>query len=145
MMEILETEPGVIAVKFSGRMRGDEIDEVTTLVERSLEAHERTHVYVEVHDNFSFDVGAMAACLPRGAAMLTRLDRFGRIAIVSEQRFVLRRGGADVQLHARTGRDPVAPFAEEELGLACFAHRIFLRTVVAVTALVSPGPAEAHP
>ena len=88
MMEILQTEPGVIAVKFSGRMKAEEIDEVTTLVERSLEAHERTHIYVEIHDNFSFDVGAMAACLPRGAAMLTRLDRFGRIAIVSEQRWI---------------------------------------------------------
>ena len=88
MLEILETEPGVIAVKLSGRMKAGDMDEVTTLVERSIEAHERTHVYVEIHDNFSFDVGAMAACLPRGAAMLTKLDRFGRIAIVSEQRWI---------------------------------------------------------
>jgi hypothetical protein len=88
MMEILETEPGVIAVKFSGRMKPEEMDEVTTLVERSIEAHERTHVYVEIHDNFSFDVGVMAAHLPRAAAMLTRLDRFGRIAVVSEQRWI---------------------------------------------------------
>ncbi|HET9639258.1 MAG TPA: STAS/SEC14 domain-containing protein [Allosphingosinicella sp.] len=88
MMEILETEPGVIAVKFSGRMRAEEIDEVATLVECSLEANERTHVYVEIHDNFSFDVGAMAAYLPRGAAMLTKLDRFGRIAVVTEERWI---------------------------------------------------------
>lgn len=88
MMEILETEPGVIAVKFSGRMKAEEIDEITILVERSLEAHGRTHLYVEIHDNFRFDLGAMAAYLPRGAAMLTKLDRFGRIAVVSEQRWI---------------------------------------------------------
>ena len=88
MMEILETEPGVIAVKFNGRMRGDEIDEVTTLVERSLEEHERTHIYIEIHDNFSFDVGAMAAYAPRGAAMLTKLARFGRIAVVTQERWI---------------------------------------------------------
>lgn len=88
MMEILETEPGVIALKLSGGMKAGEMDEAVTLVERSLEAHERTHVYVEIHDNFSFDVGAVAACLPRAAAMLTKLDRFGRIAIVSEQRWI---------------------------------------------------------
>lgn len=88
MMEILETEPGVIAVKFNGRMRGDEIDEVTTLVERSLDERERTHIYIEIHDNFSFDVGAMAAYAPRGAAMLTKLARFGRIAVVTEERWI---------------------------------------------------------
>lgn len=88
MIEILETEPGVIALKISGRMRGEEFDELTTLVERSLEAHERTHVYIEIHDNFSFDVSAMAAYLPRGAAMLTKLERFGRIAIVTEERWI---------------------------------------------------------
>ncbi|MGA9580851.1 MAG: STAS/SEC14 domain-containing protein [Allosphingosinicella sp.] len=88
MMEILETEPGTIAVKFNGRMRGEEIDEVTTLVERSLDEHERTHIYVEIHDNFSVDVAAIAANAPRGAAMLTKLDRFGRIAVVTEKRWV---------------------------------------------------------
>ena len=88
MMEILETEPGVIAVKLSGRMRREEIEEITALVERSLEEHERTHIYVEVHDNFSVDLGAVAANAPRGAAMLKKLDRFGRIAVVAEQRWV---------------------------------------------------------
>ena len=88
MIEILETEPGVIALKISGRMRGEELNEVTSLVERSLEAHESTHVYIEIHDNFSFDVSAMAAYLPRGAAMLTKLDRFGRIAVVTEERWI---------------------------------------------------------
>jgi len=88
MIEILETEPGVIALKISDRMKGEELDEITTLVERSLEAHERTHVYVEIHDNFRFDVGAMAAYLPRGAAMLTKLHRFGRIAVVTEERWI---------------------------------------------------------
>lgn len=88
MMENLDTEPGVIAVKLSGRMKAEEMDEAAALVERSLEAHERTHVYVEIHDNFSFDVGAFAAYLPRAAAMLPKLDRFGRIAVVSEQRWI---------------------------------------------------------
>ena len=37
MMEILDTEPGVIAVKLSGRLRGGELEEMTVLVERSLE------------------------------------------------------------------------------------------------------------
>ena len=88
MMEILETEPGVIAAKFSGRLRSEDFEEITTLVERSLEEHERTHIYVEIHDNFSVDLGALAANAPRGAAMLTKLDRFGRIAVVTEQRWV---------------------------------------------------------
>jgi stage II sporulation SpoAA-like protein len=84
MMEILETEPGVIAAKFSGQFRREEIEEITALVERSLDEHERTHIYVEIHDNFTVDLGAVAANAPRGAAMLTKLDRFGRIAVVTE-------------------------------------------------------------
>lgn len=88
MMEILETGPGVIAAKFSGRLGREEIEEIADLVERSLETHERTHVYVEIHDNFRVDVGALAASAPRGAAMLTKLHRFGRIAVVTEERWV---------------------------------------------------------
>jgi hypothetical protein len=84
MIEILDTEPEVIALKLDGRLGREELDEVTTLVERSLEAHERTHIYVEIHDDFSFDVGAVASYAPRGAAMLTKLHRFGRIAVVTD-------------------------------------------------------------
>lgn len=88
MMEILETEPGVIAAKFNGRLGREEIEEVTALVERSLEAHPRTHVYIEIHDDFRLDLAALAAYAPRGAAMLTKLDRFGRIAVVTEKSWV---------------------------------------------------------
>ncbi len=42
-----------------------------------------------------------------------------------EQGFVLGRRGADVEAQAGARGDPVAPFAEEELGLVRFEHLVF--------------------
>jgi hypothetical protein len=88
MIEIIPTADDVIALKMSGRATRDDLMKVADLVEASLAAREKTHVYAEVEDFSGLDLAAFGDYLPRAFAMMGKLDRFGRVAIVSDMAWV---------------------------------------------------------
>lgn len=88
MIDIFKTTDGVIALSVAGHLEQSELEQITALVERSLAENEKTHLFVEVRDFSGFDPAALADYLPRAFAMLKRLHRFGRIAVVADQRWV---------------------------------------------------------
>lgn len=88
MMEILESGSDVIELKISGKLTGEELGRITDLVEKSLADNRKTHIFVEVDEYAGLELGALPDYLPRAIAMLRKLDRFGRIAVVSDQRWV---------------------------------------------------------
>ena len=88
MLEFLNAPEDVIAVRIGGRLTDAELTQIVERVETSIEAREKTHIYMEVEDLSGLDLGALARHLPRGAAMLGKLGRFGRIAVVSDQRWI---------------------------------------------------------
>lgn len=88
MLEFLPSSPDVIALRVGGRLAAGELDEVVARVERSLEERETTHLFVEVDAFSGLELGASPAYLPRAAAMLGKLRRFGRVAIVAGQGWV---------------------------------------------------------
>ncbi|MGD9636464.1 MAG: STAS/SEC14 domain-containing protein, partial [Pirellulales bacterium] len=57
-------------------------------LERSLDEKEQTHLYVEVENFLGIEPAALPDYLPRAAAMLGKLRRFGRVAIVSDLRWI---------------------------------------------------------
>lgn len=88
MIEFIPSRQDVIALKISGKMLRDDLMTVVDRVEASLEKNDKTHVYVEVEDFTGVDMTAMGEYLPRAFHMLGKLERFGRIAVVSDQRWV---------------------------------------------------------
>jgi hypothetical protein len=89
MIEIIPTAADVIALKLdAGAMTGDELMQITDLVEDSLAAHEKTHIYAEIEGFTGIDFAALGEYLPRAFAMMGKLKRFGRIAIVSDQAWI---------------------------------------------------------
>lgn len=88
MIEPIPSSMDVIALKITGKLTRQELDEITTRVESSLAANEKTHIFVEIENFSGFDVGALPDSMPRAAAMLGKLGRFGRIAVVSDQRWI---------------------------------------------------------
>ena len=88
MLEYLKSADDVIAIKIGGKLSAAEFEALVERVEGGLEARDKTHMYMEVEDFSGFDLGAFAHYLPRGFAMLRKLDRFGRIAVVADQRWV---------------------------------------------------------
>jgi SpoIIAA-like len=88
MLEFIPSNEEVLAIKTGGRITRAELDEVTTRLERSLDAREKTHLFVEV-DNFTgLDWAALPDYLPRAFGMISKLSRFGRVAIVSDQDWI---------------------------------------------------------
>lgn len=85
MLEVLKSANDVIAIRISGKLTETEFADLVDRVETSIAAHDKTHMFMEVEDFSGFDVGAFARHLPRGMAMLGKLGRFGRIAVVSDQ------------------------------------------------------------
>jgi hypothetical protein len=88
MIEYLPSTGEVIALKISGRLLREELEEIVARVEASLAKYEKTHLFVEIEDFWGVDVTALPGYLPRAAAMLGELRRFGRIAIVSDLRWI---------------------------------------------------------
>jgi hypothetical protein len=88
MIEYFPSGDDVIALKITSRLTREELDEIATRIEKSLAGHEKTHIFVEIEDFSGFDVGSLPEYLPRAAAMLGQLRRFGRVAVVSDLRWI---------------------------------------------------------
>ncbi|MBP1804638.1 STAS/SEC14 domain-containing protein [Rubellimicrobium aerolatum] len=81
--------PDVIALRVRGRLARADLDPLTDRLEASLAAHPKTHVYVEVESLGGLDLGDLPHHLGRSLSLLKRLDRFGRVAVVSDQSWLL--------------------------------------------------------
>ena len=88
MIEILKSKSDVIALKVGGKMGREGLDAIVERVEKSLAEREKTHLFVEVEEFSGIELDALTEYLPRGLAMIGKLDRFGRIAIVADQPWV---------------------------------------------------------
>ena len=88
MLEFLKSPNDVIAIKIAGKLDAAEFDALVERIEGAIEGRDKTHMYMEVEGFSGFDLEAFAHYLPRGLAMLGKLDRFGRIAVVADQRWV---------------------------------------------------------
>ena len=88
MIEFIPSAEDIIAIKISGKILRDELMKVVDRVEESLKENVKTHVYVEVEDFTGIDMAAMGEYLPRAFPMLGKLARFGRVAVVSDQRWL---------------------------------------------------------
>ena len=84
MIEFIETCEDAIALKISGKLSEDELQEMVERIEESLAAREKTHLLIEIEDFSGLELAALPDYLPRAAAMIGKLDRFGRIAVVSD-------------------------------------------------------------
>ena len=88
MLEVLKSAEDVIAIRIGGKLGEAEFEDLVGRVESAIAARDKTHMFMEIVDFSGFDVAAFARYLPRGLAMLGKLDRFGRIAVVSDQRWI---------------------------------------------------------
>ena len=89
MIEYLDSAPDVIALRITGRLSRDEIMGTTERIERAFAANEKTHLFVEIADYQGFDWSALGEHLPHAWTLLRQREKFGRIAVVSDHRWIL--------------------------------------------------------
>lgn len=88
MFETIPTAADVIAIKMSGKAMRDDLVKIADLIEASLAARDKTHIYAEIEDFSGIDLAALGKYLPRVFAMMAKLEHFGRVAIVSNQAWI---------------------------------------------------------
>lgn len=88
MIEQLTAKPGVIAFRIGGHLGREDIAKSFELLTESFANHPKTSLYIEVSELSGFDTEVLADDLRLGCAMLGKLDRFDRVAIVSDQSWI---------------------------------------------------------
>jgi hypothetical protein len=84
MIERLTSKPGVIALRVRGHVGREDVDKCFELLIENFENRPKTDLYVEVASLSGFDTEALVTDIKRGLGLLYKLDRFGRVAIVSD-------------------------------------------------------------
>lgn len=88
MLEFLQTADDVIGMRLGGHMSQSEIEQILGRIETALEANEKTHLYVEAESYKGFDTAGFAQQMSRGWKMIGKLERFGRVAVVSDTSWI---------------------------------------------------------
>ena len=88
MIERMTAKPGVLALRVHGHVAREDIDKCFELLAEGFENHPKLGIYVEAAGLTGFDTEALSDDFKRGWALLGQLDRFGRVAIVSDEAWV---------------------------------------------------------
>ena len=89
MIETLPSAPDVIALRVRGRLGRSDLDPVIDRTEASLAERPKTHMFIEVESLGGFELSDLPHYLGRSLGLLKKLDRFGRIAVVSDETWLL--------------------------------------------------------
>jgi hypothetical protein len=88
MIERMTAKPGVLALRVHGHVAREDVDRCFELLSESFESHPKVGLYIEVMGLTGFDTEALSDDFKRGWALLDKLDRFDRVAVVSDQAWI---------------------------------------------------------
>ena len=88
MLEYLPSNEDVIAIRCGGTLERGELQALMDRLDAALDARPKTHLYGEVVDFSALDTGGLGEMVKRGGRHLTKLDRFGRVAVVADQSWI---------------------------------------------------------
>ncbi|HYX46787.1 MAG TPA: STAS/SEC14 domain-containing protein [Sphingomicrobium sp.] len=85
MHRFLKSPDDVLAVKISGTIDGKDLDAIMDRTDEIMAKHDKIHFFVETHDIAGMELSALPHHFGRAFPMFGKLDRFGRVAVVSDQ------------------------------------------------------------
>ena len=88
MLEWIDTPDDVLALKMSERITGDDLDPVMDRLDAAMAKHDKVHVFVETKHISSLELSALPHYWGRAFPLLGKLNRFGRVAVVSDQAWI---------------------------------------------------------
>ena len=88
MFDFLPGDPGIVAMRLTGRLQYQDIQRAYRKMEEALAAAETVHVYAEIAEFKGFDLDILIKSISIERTLLDRLDRFGRVAVVSDQGWI---------------------------------------------------------
>ena len=88
MLEFLSKTPGTVSFAVTGRITAEDIECIYEKVDEALSDAAAVHLYAEIEDFSGLDLEALRTSLSHGAKLLGQLGRLGRIAVVSEHKWI---------------------------------------------------------
>lgn len=85
MLEFIKSPDDVLAVKLTGKITGKDLEAITDRIEGLFVKPGKVNFYVETHGIDGFEVGALPHHLNRTFPLFSKMDRFGRVAVVADQ------------------------------------------------------------
>ena len=87
MHEFIKSPPNVLAVKYEGTVTGKDLDAALDRLEAMLAKPGKVHFYVEMR-GIELELAAMPHHFSRSFPLFSKLDRFGRVAVVADQAWI---------------------------------------------------------
>jgi hypothetical protein len=88
MLQILDSAEDVIAVRVSHKITSADIDTVMDRLEDRMNRFEKVHVFVETQVIDGLELSGLPGFMAKAMPLLTKLNRFGRVAVVADQAWV---------------------------------------------------------
>jgi hypothetical protein len=85
MHKFLKSPPDVLALEMGGTITGEDLDAIMDRTEAIMAKHDKIHVYVETHGIEGMQLSALPHHMSRAFPLFGKLNRFGRVAVVSDQ------------------------------------------------------------
>ncbi len=85
MHEFIKSPDDALAVKLSGTITGEDLDAIMDRTDSIMAKHDKINVYCETHGIDGLQLSAMPHHMGRAFPLFGKLDRFGRVAVVSDQ------------------------------------------------------------
>jgi hypothetical protein len=88
MLTYLPSNDDVVVCSISGHLSADELRDVTQKLVGAVDRNPKTHLFCEIAGLTGVDFKGWVAQLPPGLSLLGKLERFGRVAVVSDQGWI---------------------------------------------------------
>jgi hypothetical protein len=85
MLEFIKSPDDVLAVKLTGTITGKDLDAITDRIEGLFVKPGKIHFYVETRGIEGLELSALPHHLNRTFPLFSKVDRFGRVAVVADQ------------------------------------------------------------
>lgn len=85
MLEFIKSPDNVLAVKLTGTITGKDLDTILDRAEDIFAKPGKLHFYVETRGIDGIELSALPHHFNRSFPLFSKLDRFGRVAVVADQ------------------------------------------------------------
>ena len=85
MHEFIKSPDDVLAVKYTGTITGADLDAGLDKLEAMLARPGKVHFFMEMRGIEGIELSALPHHMSRSFPLFSKLDRFGRVAVVADQ------------------------------------------------------------
>jgi hypothetical protein len=88
MIDFIESSDDVLAIKVSHKITGSDLASIMDRLDDLLEHNRKTHVFVESQAIDGIELSGLPSYVGRAMPLFTKLERFGRVAVVADQAWI---------------------------------------------------------